>query len=70
MARFALCREAQTGNARMLKAELGTQLPIYQLLARLNAAFIPLESFFPELKFLSRYGQELAAKVSSERLLA
>lgn len=65
-----MCREAQKGGVRILRHELGTQVPIYLLLGGVNAPFVSLESFFPELKFLSRYGQDMPAKASSERLLA
>lgn len=70
IARFPLCKEAQKGDVMILKTELGTQVHIYQLLVGLNAFFIPLESFFPELKFLLRYSQEVHREVSSEKLLA
>lgn len=69
-ARFPLCKEAQKGGVKILKTQLDTQVHIYQLLVGLNAFFIPLESFFPELKFLLKYSQEVPDEVSSERLLA
>lgn len=65
-ARFPLCKEAQKGGVKILKTQLDAQVHIYQLLVGLNAFFIPLESFFPELK----YSQEVPDEVSSERLLA
>lgn len=70
ISRFPLYKEAQKGDVKVLKTELGTQVHIYQLLVGLNAFFIPPESLFPELKFLLRYSHEVSAEVSSERLLA